>query len=321
MTVTDKEMPIAQEVFASCGDLVELDDLGAYTCEQFEEADHLPFVLVRATDRGNLAIGWDVGHWMHQFRPQAFVLVGTAGGIWRPTDQERTTWKGVKRGHVVVSEYVHFGDYRKVSSAGDLLRHHRLDQPSDHLLNQARQLIAHPEAWRQWLGEKWEGAEPDELPSASEVEIVVGEQIQDNPMDATQQFLMRVFDRAGATEMESVGLAQALHRLRTTATYAPMYLSVRGISDLIWACDTKGPLKEEDLKRAKDFYAKEIVGGSDGEQEAKSAERDLWSPRAAASSSAFALALVQRLVRQSIPAMPGHPAIPKLDLSSVGSSG
>lgn len=118
MTVTDKEMPIARDVFAACGQLVEVGDLAAYTNHQFVDDEHLPFVLVRASDRGNLSMAHDIQHWMFEFRPQAFLLVGTAGGIWRPTDAGRTRWRGPQRGDVVLSEYVHFGDYRKVRGGG-----------------------------------------------------------------------------------------------------------------------------------------------------------------------------------------------------------
>lgn len=142
-------------------------------------------------------------------------------------------------------------------------------------------------------------------------------------MDATQQFLMRTFDRAGATEMESAGVAHALHSLRKTATYAPMYLSLRGVSDLIWARDTRGPLTEGDIARAREFEAQQSRQGEDGatQNADKTVERDLWSPRAASAASAFALGLVERLVRRQAGRMLGHPAIPGFQLKSVGTDG
>lgn len=318
MTVTDKELSIARDVFGACGELVEVDDLAAYTNRQFADKDHLPFVLVRASDRGNLPMARDIQEWMFQFRPQAFLLVGTAGGVWRPSDPERTRWQGPLRGDVIVSEFVHFGDYRKVTPGGSLLRYHRLEQPATHLLQQSRPLITEPGAWHRWLGATWEGV--GRLPTAREQEIVVGEQIQDDPLDATQQFLMRTFDRAGATEMESAGVAQALHSLRKTAMYAPMYLSLRGVSDLIWACGTDGPLTEADVARAKEFDAAQSqeAGGDAVPGTDKASERHLWTPRASAAASAFALGLVERLVRRRVGTMLGHPAIPGFDLTAVG---
>jgi nucleoside phosphorylase len=320
MTVTDKEMPVAREVFAACGELAEVAELAAYTSEQFAGEKHLPFVLVRASDRGNLSMVHDIQHWMFEFRPQAFLLVGTAGGIWRPTNAERTNWGGSRRGDVIVSEYVHFGDYRKVTAHGNLLRYHRLEQPANYLLTQARPLINEPADWHKWLGKTWEKA--PRLPTATEEEIVVGEQLQDNPMDATQQFLMRTFDRASATEMESAGIAQALHSLRKPAAYAPMYLSLRGVSDLIWACGTDGPLTEDDVARAKVFDAQQCqqADGNSFLEAGKTSERASWSPRAAAAASAFALGLVERLVRRQMSTMLGHPAIPGFELKAVGAS-
>ena len=175
--------------------------------------------------------------------------------------------------------------------------------------------------------------------SATEQEVLVGEQIQDDPLDSTQQFLMKTFDRAAAVEMESAGVAQTLHSLRRDPTYAPLYLSVRGISDLIWACGTDGELKADDLVAAAVFYDSKHQDGavatlatslqatrpsqtrvrleSDPSAAGKTAERALWSPRAAEAASAFALALVQRLVRQRIRPMRGHPAIEPIILDTV----
>lgn len=320
MTVTNKEMPIAREVFSACGQLAEVGSLAAYTSERFLAAEHLPFVLVRASDRGSVPMSADLEHWMFQFRPQAFLLVGTAGGIHRPTNEERTNWSGPRRGDVVVSEYVHYGDYRKVTTVGNLPRHHRLEQPADFLLEQARPLIYEPADWHCWLGSTWERTH--RRPAASEEEILVGGQLQDDPLDTAQQSLMHTFDRAGATEMESAGMARALHALRRTATYAPLYLSVRGVSDIIYARGTDRPLTAEDVRLAKEFDAQQS-GQEEGEssgQADKTAERDSWSPRAAAAASAFALGLVARLVRTPIGAI-GHPAIPAVELRSVGTSG
>jgi nucleoside phosphorylase len=339
VTVTDKEFPIARAVFSRCGPLVEIDDLSAYTCEQYLHNTTLPFVLVRTTDRGNLAIADDVTEWVRLFRPQAFVVVGTAGGVWRPDDAARRAWSGRPRGDVVLSEYVHFSDYRKVSAGGSLMRHHRLEQPAAQLLRDAR-AIAADDKWHEHLGENWVMA--PRRPKATEQEVLVGEQIQDDPLDSTQQFLMKTFDRAAAVEMESAGVAQTLHSLRRDPTYAPLYLSVRGISDLIWACGTDGELNPGDLVTAAEFYdSKHRDAASDGDvghkpagdspepvpgngldehpsASGKTAERALWSPRAAEAASAFALALVQRLVRKRIRPMHGHPEIEPIILKTVG---
>lgn len=317
VTITDTEFPIACDVFSQIGPISEVEDFGAYTCEQFLDDATLPFAIVQATDRGNLPIIGDMTEWMFQFRPQVFLVIGTAGGVWRPTNADKTTWKGTPRGDVVLSEFIHYSDYRKVEADGDLMRHHRLEQPSSRLIVQARGIKNAPRTWHQWLTGRWDGA--NRLPNATEHEIVVGEQIQDDPLAETQQFLMRTFDRAGAAEMESAGVGQALHSLRLSPTYAPLYLSIRGVSDLIWARNGDKPLEPSDLELA-DAYYKTQHDDSDGasdDEAGKTSERALWSPRAAEAASAFALALVQRLVRRRLDAMPGHPAIPSVDLAAV----
>lgn len=315
VTITDTEFPIAREVFSRCGELTEIDHLDAYGPTAYEDSDTLPFLLVQATDRGNLPVTLDMAEWMRQFRPTAFIVVGTAGGVWRPTDADRTRWSGNPRGDVVLSEYVHYGDYRKVSAEGNRLRHHRLEQPSSTLIKDARTLARDPGSWHCWMSDRWKGA--GRMPSATQQEFLVGEQIQDDPFDATQQFLMRTFDRAAAAEMESAGIGQALHSLRVDATYAPLYLSVRGVSDLIWARGEGEELTQEDVELGKAFYAEKYQDMA-GNSKDKTSERALWSPRAAEAASAFALALVQRIASQQREAVPGHPAIPPQVLSAVG---
>ena len=308
MVVTEKEQPTAERVFAGCGPMVELPSQNAWTNEQFAGEDHLPYVLVRSAKRSNLGAAHEVNHWTRQFRPQAFLIVGTAGGVWRPVDSTRVAWKGPARGDVVFSEYIHYADYLKVADQ-NLRRYHRLEQPEESLVRHAQTLATHSGLWHPGLGQTWDDLQP---PAAHEEEILSGEQVQDNPRDARQQFLMESFDRAGAEEMESAGIALALHEVRSgSATYAPGFLTVRGVSDLIWARDADGPLTAEDVERAESFDTGSADSGADG---SKSAERDSWSSRAAAAAAAFALALVRRVsvvpVEKTLP----HPLVPSHEL-------
>ena len=313
VTITDTEFPIAHEVFSRCGELTEIDHLDAYGPTAYEDSDTLPFLLVQATDRGNLPVTLDMAEWMRQFRPTAFIVVGTAGGVWRPTDADRTRWSGNPRGDVVLSEYVHYGDYRKVSAEGNRLRHHRLEQPSSLLIKDARTLARDPGSWHRWMSDRWKDA--GRMPEATQQEFLVGEQIQDDPFDATQQFLMRTFDRAAAAEMESAGIGQALHSLRVDATYAPLYLSVRGVSDLIWARAEGKELTPRGHRAWARPSTRRSIKDMAGDAKDKTSERALWSPRAAEAASAFALALVQRIASQRREAVTGHPEIPPQVLS------
>lgn len=149
-----------------------------------------------------------------------------------------------------------------------------------------------PDEWHRWLGDSWRSA--SHYPAVTKKEIVAGEQVQDNPMHATQQFLMKTFDRAGAVEMESAGIAESLHSLHRSATYAPTYLTIRGVSDLVWAAGPDRPLTDNDLRKAEQFdkCESQIDAQDSGGRTSKEEERDLWTERAAAAASAFTLGLV-----------------------------
>jgi nucleoside phosphorylase len=233
-----------------------------------------------------------VNQWIRQFRPQHIIVIGTAGGIHRPIDDtEPYKWKGPSRGDVAVSEYVHYAEFMKVSGSGNLMRHMPMDQPSTVLVNHARAVIT-DDSWRE-LSQDF-ATERKGGPVATIEEILSGEAVQDNPLDPMQQFLMKHFDRAGAIEMESAGVAQCLHSTRDSVHYAPGFLTVRGISDLVYARGGGRQLRRKDLPLA---------------SQEKTEERGHWSPGAAASASAFAIALTTRLVRNGQPAHPGHRTI------------
>lgn len=319
-TVTHKEAPLAESVFGNPDPLVEVDRLGMLTPSRYANDDHLPFVLVKMTDRANLWATGEVRHWVGEVRPSVVLLVGTAGGVCRPINRKRTEWEGPNRGDVLASQYVHYGSYMKVSPGGNLQRHYRLEQPAESLIRHVEHLAnsSRTDVWQQWLGNQWSGT--SRLPKARGVEILCGDQIQDNPRDAMQQHLMKAFDRVEAVEMESAGVAAALHNLREIPTYAPSFVTVRGVSDLIWARDQGGPLTRGDLNRAEVFDRKREkalgpIGESGGN---KTKERDDWSPRAAESASAFAYALLRRIVWEEVGELSSHPAIPRFDLGAVG---
>ncbi|WP_354559419.1 MULTISPECIES: hypothetical protein [Gordonia] len=282
----------------------EVDQTGAYTFADCTDRVELPFVLVQSAARANLHAASSVEKWIRLFRPQHILVVGTAGGIHRPTSNDRpyTKWKGPSLGDVVVSEYVHYAEFKKVSSGGNLMRYMPIEQPSVFLLENARAVIQDGK-WSELSRDFWQ-QKGSSCPNASIEEVLSGEVVQDNPTDPMQQFLMRYFDRAGAVEMESAGVGQRLHATRNTVHYAPGFLAVRGISDLVYARGPKRDLKRKDLPRA---------------HADKTEERDDWSPAAAASATALAVALTARLVKEDQPAHSGHGSISGYDLWS-GSS-
>ena len=282
----------------------EIGQTRAFTNARHLNLDHIPYALARLSARTNVKTASEINYWVGEFRPEVFLLVGTAGGVCRPSYQDGG-WIGPSRGDVLISEYVHYGDYMRVVDSGRLPRYLRIDQPADDLCSEAGVVLA-DESWLSFLGSRWRSAGLPS-PKAHEVEIVAGEQVLDDPLDAVQQYLMEHFDRAGAVEMESAGLGSALHSLRIDATYAPRYLVVRGCSDRVWARGRLRALTLDDIEAARTWD-----GISSNES---TAERDTWSPLAVEAASAFALALVARIAQRGREALLPHPTMPPVQVA------
>gem|GEM_PF-6839957 len=297
-TITDKEFPAAHRVLSDLGRMAEVDSTGAYTFADCLSMKELPFVLVQSAARANLFAGTSISKWIRQFRPQHFLITGTAGGIHRPVDDadEMYRWQGPMLGDVVVSEYVHYAEFMKVSSAGYLMRHLAMDQPSIELIEHARAVIRDGSWTKLSRSTRNEGSV---IPSASIQEIVSGDAVQDDPTEPMQQFLMDHFDRAGAIEMESAGVAQSLHSSRESVHYAPGFVTIRGVSDIVYARGRARALTKHDLPTS--------TAG-------KTEERDIGSDAAASAAAAFAVALTTRLVRAVQPIQPGHRRIDSFEM-------
>lgn len=292
-TITDKEFPVAYQVLEQLGPMAEVGETGAYTFAACLSMQELPFVLVQAAARTNQFAGTAVDTCIREFRPQHFLVTGTAGGIHRPVDDTAETykWSGPGWGDVMVSEYVHYSPFMKVTGTGYLPRHLLMDQPSIELIKHARAVIRNG-SWARF-SRAFRG-EADSDPEARFEEILSGEAVQDDPLEPAQQFLMRHFDRAGAVEMESAGVAQTLYAARNSVHYAPGFITIRGVSDIVYA---RG--------RSRELVGSDIPPST----EEKTKERDRWSSPAAATAFAFAVALATRLVKGAQPAQPGHGAI------------
>lgn len=245
-TITDKEFPEALKVLERLAPMAELDDTGAYTFTACQSMDELPFVLVQSTARANLFASTSAETWIREFRPQHILVTGTAGGIHRPVDDEADAyeWSGPNWGDVIVSEYVHYAPFMKVASAGYLPRYTLMDQPSIALIKHGR-AVMRDSSWMA-LARPFRGSE-DPDPKAKFEEIVSGEAVQDDPLEPMQQFVMKHFDRAGAIEMESAGIAQSLYAARESVHYAPGFITIRGVSDIVYARGRKRELTNLDI--------------------------------------------------------------------------
>ncbi|MGV0644633.1 hypothetical protein ABQE44_14645 [Mycolicibacterium sp. XJ2546] len=289
-TVTDKEFPVAYNVLEQLGPMAEVNATGAHTFASCLSMRELPFVLVQFPFRANLFAAKDVERWVNRFRPQHFLVTGTTGGVHRPVNDNADVYEfeGPAWGDILVSEYVHYSPFMKVASTEYLPRGMPMDQPSIELVRHARAVIQDGS----WIDlSRTFRSENDADPVAKFVEIVSGEAIQDDPLEPMQQFLMKHFDRAGAIEMESAGVAQSLYAARESVHYSPGFITIRGVSDIVYARGRKRELTQSDLPPV---------------TAEKTSERGRWSAPAAATAAAFAVALTARLVKGDQDPQPGH---------------
>ncbi|WP_298991808.1 hypothetical protein [uncultured Pseudokineococcus sp.] len=302
-TITDKEFPEARTVLERFGKLEEVGETGVYAPEPFTHSSYLPFALAQSNNLTNHGAGVSLQRIIRQFRPQHVIVVGTAGGVQRPTAPTRPfTFQGPERGDVVVSSYVHYADYGKSTPEGFLMRYIASEQPAYHLLEHASN-VKKADTWRAHLGPSWANAR--DAPKVHIEDVLAGDTIQDDPLGEQQQLLMRHFDKVAAIEMESAGVARTLHTLRSSVHYGPTFVTIRGISDIVYGRHVAAPLNRRDIRRL-------TRGRKD-----KTTERALWSPRAAAAATAFAVAVMERVLTQAQPTQAGHPAIPAYTFDTV----
>ena len=102
-----------------------------------------------------------------------------------------------------------------------------------------------------------------------------------------QQRAAQLYDDALAVDMESIGVALAVHRSRNDVTYNPRMAVVRGISDLV-----------------------EPNADAPEDEERNTRQRQTWRPYASAVAATVTGALTDRLIRLEDPRVscgPGRP--------------
>jgi nucleoside phosphorylase len=240
---------------------------------------------------------------LEDFRPELVMVVGTAGGV-----EER----GVQLGDVVVPDYLHYGDFRKLSGRGDHRRYYAYDQPSVSIRETHVDPARNDGRWR----DRIQGTAP--APTTPDVRIgslVAGEKVMGDPTHEEQRRVLREFPDALAIDMESVGAARAIHEGRRSIDYNPRFLVVRGISDLVRGAVPSAAARQRagaqsaggvlgDMTRVTVGAARAVVAAtglvpspySPATVLENSAERELWGEYAASVAAAFASELVDRMV-------------------------
>ena len=233
------------------------------------------FVLAQLADRGNVAANEGVAKMIEHWRPAVVVVSGIAGGI------ESTG--GPNLGDLVIPDYIHYADFRKITEGGDRLRYAAYDQPTVSIRDDHVAGLVQEGRWTERITQ----ARPDVagmggpapgLPSAHVGAIVATEKILGDPDHSEQERIFVTFDHAVAVDMESYGVARAVHGARTEVDYNPRLCVVRGISDIV---------------RRHTGEEEERAGGRGVKVQINNEERSLWKTYAADVAAAFVAEFVE----------------------------
>jgi nucleoside phosphorylase len=222
----------------------------------------LDVILAKSRDRGNVPAGEATASLLEKFRPEVILVCGIAARI-AAIDRD-----AVMLGDVVVPAYLHYAEYVKHSPGKHLRRYAAHEQPATDLRATLAEPVRRNNGWRESIDVARPGTGEPEV--WTEGGLVAGERLLDDPGSPLQQAVVEDFSDAVAVDMESFGVARAVHHARTEVTYNPRLLVVRGMSD------TVSVGKDEDTDN--------------------DAVRRLWRPYAASVSGAFVRHLVDRFL-------------------------
>jgi nucleoside phosphorylase len=270
LTILDEEFAEAQRIL---GATVEIPGTGCYRTN----APRLDVVLMQSPDRGNPGAQGAVSFIVEEFRPEVIVVSGIAGGI--------AGRENIALGDVVVPDYLHYWEFRKLGARGDLPRYSACDYPSIDLRQRHANPVRHSNTWQARIGV----ARPDAGTSKVITKpLVAGEKILSDPEHDEQRRVVARFTDAVAIDMESYGVAKGVHLARTAVDYNPLFLVVRGVSDLVSAAEpSAGWLRLPQWLRPRPPAAS---------AEANQQQRDLWRSYAAAAAAAFASEVIDRIL-------------------------
>ena len=228
-------------------------------------------VVLKKSDRGNLQAGIDATNLIEDYRPEVVLLVGIAGGLDGRDD--------VAPGDVVVPDYLHYAALRSLKGSGAHPRHIPHDPPTVSLHEEC--------VFPASRDSSWSASIPVDPPTERTARVIVkpliaGEKVYGNASHPEQRRLLESdeFSDAVAVDMESMGVASAIHRARRSLTYNPRLLVVRGISD---------PVEREAADRTEGTQMDPNVGDPNE-------VREQWRPYAAAAAAAFAAVVVARIL-------------------------
>lgn len=187
-----------------------------------QEARTYEIVLVRSSDRGNGPAAEVVRETMEHFFPKYILVIGIAGGA-EGRDE-------VALGDVIIVDFVDHYESMKISDGKLIERRTPYDHPSLYIRD-----CAEPQRYTDWSKRIPIAVEPPEpcSPKAIVGHIASGEKLFDDPGHSYQSEVLKIFDKALGVDMESYGIARAVFHGRQSVHYNPLYLVLRGISDLV----------------------------------------------------------------------------------------
>jgi nucleoside phosphorylase len=112
---------------------------------------------------------------------------------------------------------------------------------------------------------------------------VAGETLLGDPKADYQKQVLTDYYRAIAVDMESMGVGREVYHQRRSPYYNPQYIVVRGISDYVYVDESGMSSTKKKKKKAP----------TDNQS-----TRDKWRVYAAESAAAFALEMVDSLLRE-----------------------
>lgn len=281
VTVVDEEMTAALGEF---GAAVEISGSGCWATAHNDDSVY-PLLIAQSEDRSNMPALLTVRDLVEDWQPECIVLAGIAGGIVR-AKADGAGLTGPRPGDVICAEYIHYGEYTKRVDGKRLIRYYPLAQPDSHLLQAQLRPLARQE-WFKGLPERPRGP-ADAVPELQFGEIVAVEFLAGDATSEAQREIFGQYDHALAVDMESAGVARAMHRASTSVHYRPVWLCVRGISD----------------RTAADTSAQDLLPSNNDD------ERRLWREYAAAAAARVSRRLVERLLAQPRPPGSEDPGAP-----------
>ncbi|WP_315094721.1 hypothetical protein [uncultured Cellulomonas sp.] len=300
LTVVDEELNAVLEEFSTAS---ELRGHGCWTTGMVDDVH--PVLVAQSSDRSNMPSAESVHDLVEDWRPEFVVLVGIAGGIVRLREDSESV-SGPNAGDVVCVEYVHYGEYTKNVNGERQMRYFPVQHPSTELIKRHVRPLAR-EGWHHDLPTTRPSDTPQETPSDRAPgsggsapilrfgELVSVEFLAGDATVAQQRDVFGQYDHALAVDMESAGVARAMHVASSDVHYRPTWLCIRGISD----------------RTAATLEAQAALGAEND------TERVQWRPYASAAAARVARLVVERLLESARPPQDADPGAPSWSLAGA----